>query len=291
LTGLPWRGVAAGLVAVFCWAVYLAMSRAGVTGDGLHAADFAVLRFAPAGLLMLPLLLRRGIVDLGGLGWWRGLALTAFAGPAFILLAAGGYEFAPLAHGAVLQPATVTVMGATLAWLVLGERPGLGQAVGVPLMLIGLVLVAGGGGAAIAGAWRGDLMFVGAGLLWAGFALLLRRWKVEAWLATAVVSVLSALLVLPAFTLFVGFERLAALPPTTLALQLLAQGVLSGVVAIWAFSLSVALLGSARASLFPGLVPVSTVLIGIPLAGEWPLPIQIAGLATVTFGLALAVRR
>ena len=57
-----------------------------------------------------------------------------------------------------------------------------------------------------------------------------------------------------------GFERLAALPPATLAMQLVAQGVLSGVVATWAFSFSVAVLGTARALLFPGLLPVSIVL-------------------------------
>lgn len=279
------------MLAVACWAAYLVASRAGVAGAGLHAADFALLRFVPAGLLLLPLLLRRGIGTLGGLGWRRGLALAGLAGPPFILLGAGGYAYAPLAHGAVLQPAAVTLGGAAFAWLLLGSRPSRWQAIGLPIMLAGLVLVAGTGMMETAGAWRGDLMFLAAGALWAAFAVLLRRWQVDAWLATAVVAVLAAATVLPAFAALTDFGRLAALSSRSLVVQVLVQGVLSGVVAVWAFGRAVALLGPARAALFPGLVPVATVLAGIPLIGEWPLPLQIAGLCVATAGLLLALRR
>ncbi len=284
---LPWQGLAAGGLAVACWAAYLALARAGIAGSGLHASDIAVLRFGPAGLLLLPVLLR---VGMGGLSWPRAVALAALAGTPFILLGAGGYAFAPLAHGAVLQPAAVTLGSAALAWAVLGAAPGRGQFLGLPLMLGGLVLVA-GIGAAMPGAWRGDIMFVAAGLLWASFAVLLKRWRVDAWRATAVVAVLSAAVTLPAFAVLEGFDRLAALPTHTLVLQILVQGVLSGIVAVWGFGRAVALLGPARAGLFPGLVPVATVLLGIPLTGEFPAPLQVLGLALATIGLVLAVRR
>jgi len=54
-------------------------------------------------------------------------------------------------------------------------------------------------------------------------------------------------------------------------------------------TLVVALLGPMRAALFPALVPVLAVLAGVPVAGEWPEPVQWLGLAVVVAGLPLAM--
>jgi hypothetical protein len=92
-------GIAAGLAVVVIWGGYLALARVGISG-GLGAMDFAVLRYGVAGLVMLPWLLGHDPVRLAGVGWRKGALLALFAGPPFILLAVGGYAFAPLAHGA-----------------------------------------------------------------------------------------------------------------------------------------------------------------------------------------------
>jgi len=115
------QGVAWGFTAALIWGGYLAFARAGIVG-GLAPLDFALLRYGTAALLVLPLLPRLGLRDLGGIGWRRGAVLALFAGPAFILLGTWGYRYAPLAHGAVVQPATVTVATMLLAMLLLRER-------------------------------------------------------------------------------------------------------------------------------------------------------------------------
>ena len=56
-----------------------------------------------------------------------------------------------------------------------------------------------------------------------------------------------------------------------------------------AYSRAVMLLGAARAALFPSLVPVLAILIGVPLTGEVPDPVQFAGLALVMAGLLAAI--
>jgi drug/metabolite transporter (DMT)-like permease len=70
---------------------------------------------------------------------------------------------------------------------------------------------------------------------------------------------------------------------------MLVQGVLSGVVAVILFTRAVALLGASSAAIFPALVPAATILIGIPVAGEWPTAGQWLGLAVVSGGLLIAV--
>ncbi len=80
-----------------------------------------------------------------------------------------------------------------------------------------------------------------------------------------------------------------ALPFATLAFQGLVQGGLQGVITMIAYSQAVVLLGVSRAVLFPAIVPAVSVLVGIPIVGEIPGPLQIAGLVLVTIGLLITI--
>lgn len=282
-------GIALGLFAAAIWGSYLALSRAGIT-SGLQASDIAFIRYGVAGLIMLPWLLRQGVSDLAGVGWRRSTMLAVLVGPPFILIGVGGYSFAPLAHGAVVQPAALTIGGLVLAMVVLRDRPTAARIAGTAVILAGLAVIAGPGlltGDAMTS--LGDAMFAAAGLMWAGFSVLQRRWSLNPLQATAAVSVLSALVYVPGYLWLTGIDRLAALPLPMLATQILVQGVLSGVVAVIAFSRAVQLLGASRAAAFPALVPAVAILIGVPVTGEIPTALQAGGLVLVTLGLLFAV--
>ncbi len=137
--------------------------------------DFVDLHFVPAGIVMLPWLLCHALVDLGGGVWGRSVALVLFVGPLFIARGESGYAYAPLAHSAVIQPAALTLGAMAAPRLIFGEAPPRASALGVAIILGGLVLIATGkGGAERTGAWQGDLLFVAAGLFWVGFTALLR---------------------------------------------------------------------------------------------------------------------
>jgi drug/metabolite transporter (DMT)-like permease len=283
------KGMAFGLAAVAMWASYLAYARLGVS-TGLKPQDFLILRYGTAALIMLPWLLTHGVRSLGGAGWAKGAALAVFAGPLFIALGVGGYVFAPLSHGAVIQPAALTIGAMLAAWAFFGERPPRERALGVAVIIAGLVLIASAGkGIAGPSAWIGDILFVLAGLFWVGFTVLLRTWKVNAIAATAAVATVSAMVVMPAFITFDSFDRILALPPSILVTQIIVQGVFSGVLAVVAYGKTVEHLGAAKAALFPALVPAATLAAGIPITGEIPSSIEWAGAVAVTAGLAIAM--
>lgn len=283
------KGLGFGLAAVAIWAAYLAFARAGVNA-GLPPVDFVFLRFVTAGAIMLPWLLHKGIGNLGGVGWRRGAALAFFAGPLFIALGVGGYTFAPLAHGAVVQPSALTLGAMAASWLIFGERPPRERALGVAIILGGLVLIATGkGGAELPGAWRGDLLFIAAGLFWVGFTILLRHWKIGGIPATAAVAIISAIVVLPAFLATQSFDRLSALPTATLLAQIVVQGLLSGVLAVIAYGKAVEHLGASKAALFPALVPAAALIVGVPIIGELPAATEWLGAVLATAGLAVAM--
>jgi drug/metabolite transporter (DMT)-like permease len=267
-----------------------AAARAGILG-GLLAVDMIFARFIVAGLIMLPLLIRFGVRDLAGLGWRRALVLTLLGGAPFALLQTGGYGFAPLAHGAVIAPSTVTIVSTIGAALFLRERLSRDHLAGAAIVLGGIALVGWDGLTQPAGerAWLGDMMFVASSVLWAGFTLLLRHWRVPALRATAVVSVLSFLIATPTYLVWVGPAHLQALPLGLLAFQGLVQGGLQGAITMVAYSQAVMLLGVSRAVLFPAIVPAVSVLLGIPIVGEIPSALQVAGLALVTLGLLTTV--
>jgi drug/metabolite transporter (DMT)-like permease len=283
------RGILYGSAAVLIWALYMALAKQGVNA-GLSGVDFAFLRFATAGLVMLPFLLRKGVADLAGVGWRRGFVLALLAGPLFILAGTMGFVFAPLAHGAVVQPAAIVIVSTALAWWMFKERPPAYRLVGIGVLVAGLAVIS-GPSLWVAGrmvAW-GDALFVTAGALWAGFTVATRRWNIPAVPATAAVAVLSMLAVGPAYVLAGGLPRLTAMPIETLLVQVLVQGVLSGVVAVVLFTRAAELVGAARAATFPALVPAAAIVVGIPVAGEWPNAWQLGGLAVVSVGLLVAI--
>ena len=283
------QGLAWGLLAAAIWASYSVLARLGVKA-GLSAGDLTLLRFAPGALLMAPLLWRWGWRDLAGIGWRRGLLLTLLAGPGFSLLFMTGFTLAPLAHGAVIAPACQMLAGVALsAWLA-QQRLTRETALGAAVVVLGLLAM--GGDSLLHGEGSltlvGDLMFALAGCCWGLFGALSRRWQVDPLRITAVVVVLAFLMFAPAYLMLADFSRLAQAGPGMLALQLLAQGLGAGLVAVLAFSRAVALLGSARAAFFGALVPGAASTLAIPVLGELPTSLQWLGIAAVVAGLLIA---
>ena len=284
LAGLGW-----GLLAAAIWASYSVLARLAIKA-GLSPADLTLLRFAPGALLMAPLLWRWGWRDLGGIGWGRGLLLTMLAGPGFSLLFMTGFSFAPLAHGAVIAPACQMLTGLVLSAL-LAQQPITRETLsGAVFVLLGLMFM--GGDSLLQGESRltllGDALFVAAGCSWGLFGALSRRWQVDPLRITGVVVVLASLIFTPAFLILSDVSRLASAGAGMLALQVLAQGLGAGLVAVLGYSRAVALLGPGRAAFFGAVVPGAASLLAIPVLDEVPTTMQVLGIVAVVSGLLLA---
>lgn len=302
------RGLAWGLLAAAIWTAYSVLARLGIK-SGLTPLDMTLLRFAPGALLMLPFVLRWGLADLAGLGWRRGLALALLSGPAFSLLMMSGFVYAPLAHGAVIAPACQMLasigFGRWLAGAGITRETGIGAAfvlmglafMGSDALLQGGAAVgaAGGAGAPAAGelnragpVWLGDLLFAAAGACWGLFGALSRRWQTDPLRLTGVAVVVSFALFAPVYALVANPQGLLAAPPGFVLMQAVAHGIGAGLVAMLAYNRAVALLGPGRAAFFGAMVPGAASLLAIPVLGEVPTGLQVAGLLTVVMGLLTA---
>src|SRR5262245_64810233 len=113
------RGAIYGLSAVCIWAAFIVVSRLGVR-TSLTPWDVAAIRFAVAGMLLLPYLIGRGLA-LDRLGWIGVAAVVMGCGAPMVLLVNAGLLFAPAAHGGALFPWLMPLLLALLAAAILGE--------------------------------------------------------------------------------------------------------------------------------------------------------------------------
>ena len=284
-------GVAVGLTAASIGALYTVFARWGIA-HGLQSPDLTVLRFGVAGVLTLPVLWlawRRDAAQF--ITRWRVWALVALlAGTPFGLLMFGALQFAPSSHAAVFPFTAMSVMGMVLGAVVLGERLSRRKLAGIGVVLIGLVLVSGVDAASFtARAALGDLMFLAAGTLWAGFGIVLRQHRLDPLLATAVVSLSALLTYVPVYFVSVGVERLLVVMPQVFWTEMLVQGVIAGAGTLFTYAKMVALLGPGRAAVFPALAPGLAALMAWPVLGHVPTGAEAAGLVVAMAGLVLAV--
>jgi len=284
-------GLIVGLAAAGIGALYTVFARWGIA-RGMASPDLTVLRYGTAGLITLPLLFKALWSDFDAMvQQWRVWALVALlAGTPFGLLMFGALQLAPASHAAIFPFAAMSVMGMLLSTWILGEPFTKRRLAGISIVMAGLVLLSGVIDSAFsAKALLGDLMFVAAGTLWAGFGIVLRRHKLEPILATAVISFSALLTYVPVYLLMGRGAQLLATQPQVLIVEVLVQGLIAGAGTLYTYAKMVSLLGAARAAIFPALAPGMAALLAWPILGHVPSIPETVGLSIAMFGLLIAV--
>ncbi len=287
--------VAGVLLATMIFGGAFASGRHGALA-GLNPADLVTLRYIAAGLVFAPWMLREalrgGRAGAARIGWGRGVVLAFFGAAGNALVVMIGVNLSPANHGAVLNPGMTPIYGVALGVWLLAERPPAGAVVGIPLALAGLVLV-GGESFRVTGmaTWPGDVVLALSGSLWALFTVLVRKWRIAPWPATATINALSALAWIPAYGLVTGFRPLLAAQPSELIGQALVLGVAHASLAVLLWARGIAVLGATRTLMFPALVPVWGTLLAWALLGEALTPLQWLGVGVVSVGMLVTAAR
>jgi drug/metabolite transporter (DMT)-like permease len=280
------KGALCGIAAVSIWAGWSALTRLAVTTT-LDAWDIAALRFGVAGLVLFPVVVRRGLAR-DRLGWLGLGVLVGGAGVPYVLLAAAGLRFAPARDQGALNPGVMPLFVALIAAIVLHEKPSPPQRCGLSLILAGALVIVGWHPAAWNGLRTvGHAFFLSAAFLWAGFTVVMRRARIDALHATALVATGSSIVYLPLYLAWRG-ARLAEMSLTELAFQAIFQGVLVTIVSLLLYGRAIAILGVSGGAAFGALVPVLSAFFAIPLLGEWPDGSDWLAIALIAAGVYLA---
>jgi drug/metabolite transporter (DMT)-like permease len=279
-------GAACAIAAVAIWAGWLVMMRVGVTTT-LTAFDLTALRCAVAGVVLLPVALRRGLA-FNRLGWPGFAAVVIGAGAPVQLLVGAGLSFAPVAHASVLSYGISPLIVASLSAVAFKERLVPIRKAGLVLVTLGALVIGGVGISSLGGRQSiGHLLFLTAACLWACYAVVMRGARLDGLHAAAIAAVVSLLVYFPLYLIFID-NRLLEVSLTDLVGQAFYQGVLTATVSLALFGRSIMLLGASKAAAFVALVPVIAALMAIPVLGEWPTSIDWLAIGMITAGVYLA---
>lgn len=280
------RGAAYGITAVSIWAGWIVAMRLGVTTN-LTAYDLTALRFAVAGLILLPVVLRRGLAS-DRLGWIGLIALAVGGGAPMVLFVGVGSLFAPAAHAGALFPGVMPLFTAMLATIILKEPFPRSKRFGFVLILAGVLAIAGLSVLTTAGVQSiGHLLFLCAAFVWACYTVAMRRARLDGLHAAAIASVVSMTVYLPVYVLFLE-DGLFEAPLADLAFQGVYQGVLTMIVSYFLYGRAVSLLGASNGAAFGALGPALAALIAVPILGETPGAMDWTGIVLVSAGVYLA---
>ncbi|WP_421783403.1 DMT family transporter [Kiloniella litopenaei] len=279
-------GIIYGLMAALLWGAWPVVSSLGLQNQTLTPYDITALRFGVAGIILLPLILKRGFKGIG----LPGSLLFAFgAGAPYLLFTVTGLKFAPASHMGIIAPSCMLTLSTIGGWFILGDRPDRNRLLGLGVIILGVALL-GWSGLAMAGdnQWIGHLMFMAGGGCWATYTVSSKYFKADPLHATALVSVLSMVIYLPLYFTF-GDPQIFVAPMEETLFQAVFQGIGSAVLALLFYTKAVALLGAAKGAVFAALVPGIAVILALPVLGEEPTTIEIVGVSIVTIGMVGAL--
>lgn len=279
-------GALCALGTIVIWAGWLVAMRVGMGGN-LGVLDLVALRFGVAGVFLLPVVLRRGWA-LDRLRWPGLLAVVIGGGAAYNLSVGAGLIFAPVAHASAFTQGVLPLTTAILSAFMLKEHLARTRKIGIGLIVVGAVTIAGASALALGRQSIGHLILVSATLLWATYSIVLRRSRLDGLHATAIAVVASCIVYLPIYLLVIGPHRLLAAPWQEVAWQAAYQGVATALVSMVLYGYAIALIGPSASAAFISLGPVIAALLGIPILHEWPRPTDWIGIATISAGVYLA---
>lgn len=281
-------GALFGIATALIWSGWSVATRFAVT-TSLGPADVTFLRFGVSALFLWPILTRNGL-RLKQIGLIRAIVMIVGAGAPFMLLSSLGMQFAPAAHVATLMIGAMPIFVALLMWLFFGERFTSIQTGGIGMVVVGVIFI--GGYALIlnrsSGEWRGDLLFLLCGLLFASYTVAQRRSGISSWHATALVNVTSCLIFTPIYVFWFD-PKIFSVSSSDLVIQAIAQGICVAILGLYFYAEAVRRLGASRAAIFGSLTPALAVLIATFVLREIPPLTTLLGIAFVMSGVILVV--
>ena len=285
-------GLIFGLSVPFIWGAWIVISRFGVI-TSLNAYDITALRLGVASLIVLPIILTRG---LSGLSLKRATIFSIGVGAPFALTSFLGMRLAPIAHAGVLTNGSIPIFTAIFALLFLSERLSKKRFLAMFIIIFGGLCI--GGDSILSSAsyslFLGDLLLIAAGALFSLYLTALDKWKPEVIQTIVAVPVISGVIYLPIWLLFLPSKIMDFnnFPPwSDIALQGGFQGVISSFIVIMLLTRATRSIGATTVATLLAGGPAIAVVLGVFILNENPSILSWAGVSIATIGMILAVKK
>ncbi|HEX7762161.1 MAG TPA: DMT family transporter [Cellvibrio sp.] len=271
--------------AVLIWSGFVLVARMGGTSE-LNAFDITALRFGVASLVLLPLWLFWKRVPLFN-KTMLSLALTGGIGYSTAVYFA--FKHAPAAHGAVLISGLLPFFVPLMAFVLLREPLRRNLRIALPIIALGMICLGVDIFSRSENTLPGDLLLITSSLIWALYTILAKRSGFGAWETAIGSALLSALIFLPVYILWLP-KAIFLAPVKDIVLQGIYQGLIVAVIAMLFYMAAMTRLGPARTGACMALVPAlagigASLILGEDLNG-W----LVSGLLATSTGAWLGAR-
>jgi len=277
-------GYAGAAVTVLIWATWVVATR-HTAATPLGTVDIGLIRYGVPAILLAPVWLRTGLLP-KGVPLRLVVVMVAGAGALFFQITAAALHVTPAAPGGILLGGSMPLATALIGMVLFGERPDRMRLAGLAAIVSGVVILLAASLQKSGMTMSGFVLLPLGAVLWAGFTHAFRRSGLSALEGAALVAAWSFLIHLGLAAVFGTHLSAASLPD--LALQVASQGILSGLVATFAYGTAIRALGGSQAAAFTAITPVLATLGGAVFLGESFGAAEMAAALVVGAGVALS---
>ena len=280
-------GVIAALATVTIWAAFLIGTRFAVSGN-LTVDEVLILRLIPAFLIMLPLMVKLGVI-VRGQSIVSLLMIALGATAVFPYLISSGVYYAPASDAGALAPGMLPFWTALFAFIITGEKPSRIRFFGLVIILLGAVLVGSYSIFALSGqnTWKGHLLFLAGSGMWSIYSVYFRQSGIDPLTGLVFGLFWGSALVIPLLVFFgnVTFERASIFDIFSM---IILQGLLIAIVAMLLYNFAIRQLGPGQTAAFGALTPILALIGSFIFLGETITILKSIGIFTVAVGVVLA---
>jgi len=291
------RGHLFAITAVLIWSGFILVSRQGGL-SALTAYDVIAIRYLTCAAVLAPIwfwlkpfkLLQPKLVISSLIG-----ALL------YALFAFNGFQTTPASHTAILLPGLLPVLVAVFSAGLLKERLQWKRLTGIAVISFGIALLffqqVTSNQLTLGHAW-----VIMAGVFWALYSVLLTRWKINPWQATASLAIITCVIYLPVYILFLpktigpdtfiqllnGTHIAQSELATEILRQAIYQGILATIIQMLCYVQAVKLIGPSNMGSMMAIVPIIAGLGAVVIFDEAFNSVLLITLILVSLGVWLA---
>ena len=248
----------------------------------ISAWDITALRFGLAFCILMPILIYKK--DTAFLFKKEPFILAMLGGVVYCLTSYSAFHYVPAAHAAIFLNGCIPLTTAVAAYLLFKEPFDKHTWVSLSIMLCAIsgmsFLMYRETGVAFG---FGDFLFFLSAVWWGIFSVLLKQWKLSVWHAMTGVAILSAIIYIPVYLIFLP-KNLADATFAHLAIQTVFHGIFVVMIATLAYIEAIKRLGAFQTGSIVTLAPFIAAIIAVPLLGESLSLAMICGLIGMGFG-------
>lgn len=277
-------GYAGAIITVLIWANWILATR-HTAETQMGTIDLGLIRYGIPALVLSPVWLRTGLLP-------KGVPLKLLAlmvcgsGALFFQLTTFAIHSTPAASAGILLGGSMPLATALIGVLLFRERPDITRWLGLGGIVTGVAILLARSLSSVEMSWVSFTLLPLGALLWAGYTHAFRRSGLNAIQSSAIIAIWSFLIHVGLALIF--GSSLASVPLPEIGLQVVSQGLLSGLAATLAYGLAVQALGGTQAAAFTAITPVLATFGGGLLLGEPLGPAEIAAAIVTGMGVALS---